>query len=51
MQLATPGQIVDRGRAGVGRADLEQEVRPQPCFFQQGLSNEVLGSRIGDDEE
>jgi hypothetical protein len=37
--------------AGVCRADLQQEIRPQPRFFKQRVLDELPRTFVGDDEE
>ena len=44
-------QLVYRGGTGVGRADLQEEIRPQPRLFDQRVLDELLCPFVGDDEE
>ena len=47
VQHAPHSQIVHRCRAGVGGADLEQEIRPEPALVVQGLlDNRALFSHV-----
>src|SRR5439155_25889575 len=39
------------GGAGVGRADLQQEIRPQPRLFDQRVLDELPRSFVGHNEE
>jgi hypothetical protein len=45
------GELVHRRDAGIGRADLEQRLRPQAGLFHKFAINELAGAVIGHREE
>ncbi len=48
---AAAGQFVHRGRAGVGRANLQERVGPEPGLLVQRMIDELPRTVIGDGEE
>jgi hypothetical protein len=51
VQHALRRQRVYGGGTGVGRADLQQEIRPQPRLFDQRVLNELPRPCVSHDEE